>query len=108
MVAGVPVSLQGVDGLEVNELRSLADQVRDKLKSVIVVLGTVKADKASLLVAVTKDLSARFPAGELIKPLAAEIGGTGGGRPGMAQDGGKKEDERGAGVARAVKGREGR
>src|SRR5260370_30225599 len=75
--------------LEMNDLRSLADQVRDKLKSGIVVLGTVKADKASLLVAVTKDLAARFPASELIKPAATEIGGSGGGRPGMAQGGGK-------------------
>src|SRR5712692_4914160 len=89
MVAGVPVYLQRVDGLEINDLRSLADQVRDKLKSGIVVLGTVKADKASLLVAVTKDLAARFPASELIKPAATEIGGSGGGRAEMAQAGGK-------------------
>ncbi len=102
MVAGVPVYLQRVDGLEINDLRSLADQVRDKLKSGIVVLGTVKADKASLLVAVTKDLAARFPAGELIKPLAAEIGGTGGGRPEMAQAGGKQIDRLEAALAQAV------
>src|SRR2546428_654622 len=81
MVAGVPVYLQRVDGLEINDLRSLADQVRDKLKSGIVVLGTAKDGKASLLVGATKDLAARFPAGELIKPLAAEIGGAGGRRP---------------------------
>jgi alanyl-tRNA synthetase len=49
----------------------------------------VKDDTPALLVATTPDLSARFPAGELIKPLAAEIGGTGGGRPEMAQAGGK-------------------
>ena len=83
-------------------MRSLADQVRNKLKSVIVVLGTVKADKASLLVAVTKDLAARFPAGELIKPLAEEIGGTGGGRPEMAQAGGKQIDRLEAALAQAV------
>ncbi len=52
----------------------------------------VKDGKASLLLAVTKDLAARFPAGELIKPLAVEIGGTGGGRPEMAQAGGKQTD----------------
>src|SRR2546421_6409495 len=56
MVAGVPVHIQRVDGLEMNDLRSLADQVRDKLKSGIVALGTVKDDKASLLGAGTKDL----------------------------------------------------
>jgi alanyl-tRNA synthetase len=102
MVAGVPVYIQRVDGLEMNDLRSLADQVRDKLKSGIVVLGTAKADKASLLVAVTKDLAARFPAAELIKPLAAEIGGTGGGRPEMAQAGGKQIDRLDAALAQAA------
>src|SRR2546425_980474 len=102
MVAGVPVYLQRVDGLETNDLRSLADQVRDKLKSGIVVLGTVKDDKASLLVAVTKDLAARFPAGELIKPLAAEIGGTGGGRPEMAQARGQQNHPLDAALAPAL------
>jgi alanyl-tRNA synthetase len=56
------------------------------------VLGTVKDGKASLLLAVTQDLAERFPAGELIKPLATAIGGTGGGRPEMAQAGGKQTD----------------
>src|SRR5437867_2731490 len=102
MVAGVPVYIQRVDGLEMNDLRGLADQVRDKLKSGIVALGTVKDDKASLLVAVTKDLAARFPAGSLLKSLAAEIGGTGGGRPEMAQAGGKQIDRLDAALAQAV------
>src|SRR5213594_1834225 len=102
MVAGVPVYIQRVDGLEMNDLRALADTVREKLKSGIVALGSVKDDKASLLVAVTKDLAARFPAGELIKPLAAEIGGTGGGRPEMAQAGGKQIDRLDAALAQAV------
>ncbi len=102
MVAGVPVYIQRVDGLETNDLRSLADQVRDKLKSGIVVLGSVKDNKAALLVAVTKDLAARFPAGELIKPLAVEIGGTGGGRPEMAQAGGKQIERLDAALAQAV------
>lgn len=92
MVAGVAVYVQRVDGLEMHDLRTLADQVRDKLKSGIVLLGSVKDDKSALLLAVTKDLAVRFPAGELIKPLAAAIGGTGGGRPDMAQAGGKQTD----------------
>ena len=91
-VAGVSVYVQRVDGLEMNDLRTLADTVRDKLKSGIIALGSVKDGKASLLLAVTKDLAARFPAGELINPLAVEIGGTGGGRPEMAQAGGKQTD----------------
>jgi len=88
-VSGISVYNHQMDGMEMNDLRALADIVRDREKSCIVVLGSVKDDKASLLVAVTKDLSGRFPANELIKPLAAIIGGTGGGRPEMAQAGGK-------------------
>ena len=84
-----------------NDLRALADIVRDREKSCIVVLGSVKDDKASLLVAVTKDLSGRFPANELIKPLAAIIGGTGGGRPEMAQAGGKLTHEMDRALAQA-------
>jgi alanyl-tRNA synthetase len=102
VVAGVSVYVQRVDGMEMNDLRTLADQVRDKLKSGIVALGSVKDDKASLLLAVTKDLSARFPAGELIKPLAVEIGGTGGGRPEMAQAGGKQTDRLDEALAKIV------
>jgi alanyl-tRNA synthetase len=102
MVAGVSVYVQRVDGMEMNDLRTLADTVRDRLKSGVIALGSVKDDKASLLVAVTKDLSARFPAGELIKPLAAEIGGTGGGRPEMAQAGGKQTERLDEALAKIV------
>ena len=72
------------------EMRMLADELRDKLKSGVVALGAVTDDgKVALLVVVTKDLTAKIKAGDLIKPLAAEVGGTGGGRPEMAQAGGK-------------------
>src|SRR5438445_1605757 len=99
-VKGVPVYAQRVDGLEMNDLRTLADSLRDKLKSAIIVLGSAKDSKASLLLSVTKDLSSRFPAGELIKPLAAEIGGTGGGRAEMAQAGSKDITRLDAALAR--------
>jgi alanyl-tRNA synthetase len=89
-VGGIPVHAQRTDGLDVNGMRALADQVRDKLKSGVVALGAATGDgKVSLLVVVTKDLVDRLKAGDLIKPLAAEVGGTGGGRPEMAQAGGK-------------------
>jgi len=97
-VAGVSVYTQRVDGMEMKDLRTLADSIREKLKSGVIVLGSVQDDKASLLVATTSDLSARLPAGELIKPLAAEIGGTGGGRAELAQAGGKNP----AGLASAL------
>ena len=89
-VAGVTVHRQRTDGLDVNGMRALADQLRDKLKSGVIALGAATDDgKVSLLVVVTKDLIGRLKAGELIKAMAAEVGGTGGGRPEMAQAGGK-------------------
>ena len=88
-VAGVTVHSQRLDDLDMKDLRTVADTLRQRLKSGIILLGSVKDGKASLLVTASPDLAARFPAGELIKPLAAEVGGTGGGRPEMAQAGGK-------------------
>lgn len=89
-VAGVAVHSQRVDGLDVNGMRALADQLRDKLKSGVIALGAATGDgKVSLLVVVTKDLIGRLKAGELIKAMAVEVGGSGGGRPEMAQAGGK-------------------
>jgi len=89
MVAGIQVHVQRTDGLDVNGMRALADQLRDKLKSGVVALGAANGGKVSLLVVVTKDLIDRLKAGNLIKEMAAEVGGTGGGRPEMAQAGGK-------------------
>jgi alanyl-tRNA synthetase len=89
-VAGVPVHVQRTDGLDMNAMRQLADQLRDKLKSGVVALGAATDDgKVSLLAVVTKDLTGKIKAGELVKVMAAEVGGTGGGRPEMAQAGGK-------------------
>jgi alanyl-tRNA synthetase len=89
-IAGVQVHVQRTDGLDVNGMRALADQLRDKLKSGVVALGAATDDgKVSLLVVVTKDLIGKLNAGVLIKEMAAEVGGTGGGRPEMAQAGGK-------------------
>jgi alanyl-tRNA synthetase len=89
-VAGVTVHTQRTDGLDVNGMRALADQLRDKLKSGVIALGAATGDgKVSLLVVVTKDLLGMLKAGDLIKAMAAEVGGTGGGRPEMAQAGGK-------------------
>ena len=88
-IAGVQVHVQRTDGLDVNGMRALADQLRDKLKTGVVALGAANDGKVSLLVVVTKDLIVRLKAGDLIKSMAAEVGGTGGGRPEMAQAGGK-------------------
>ncbi|MDH4011209.1 MAG: DHHA1 domain-containing protein, partial [Desulfobacterales bacterium] len=73
-------------------LRDLADRLKEKIKSGIVVLGSVKGPKAFLIVGVTKDLTDRFHAGNVIKQIAGTVGGSGGGRPDMAQAGGTQPE----------------
>jgi alanyl-tRNA synthetase len=69
-------------------LRELADKLRDKLGDAVVLVGSRAGGKASLVLTVSKSLTGRFKAGELIGPIAARVGGKGGGRPDMAQAGG--------------------
>jgi alanyl-tRNA synthetase len=78
-----------VSGLEKDALRGLADSLRDRLKTGVVVLAAENDGKAQLLVSVTKDLTGRVKAGQLVKELAPIIGGGGGGRPDFAEAGGK-------------------
>ncbi len=82
-------------------LRALADRFKDKIKSGIVVLGSVANDKALLVVVVTKDLTDRFHAGKMIKDVAAVVGGGGGGRPDMAQAGGTVPEKLDAALEKA-------
>ncbi len=84
-------------------LRDLADRLKEKLKSGIVVLGSVNGPKAFLIVAVTKDLTKRFHAGNVIKQIASTVGGSGGGRPDMAQAGGTKPEKLDAALEEAYK-----
>jgi alanyl-tRNA synthetase len=69
-------------------LREMADHYKDKLKSGVIVLGAATGDKALLIAAVTKDLTDRYHAGNIVKQVAEIVGGRGGGRPDMAQAGG--------------------
>jgi alanyl-tRNA synthetase len=69
-------------------LRELAERLRDKLGSAVVLVGAASADKAMLVLTVSKDLTDRYKAGDLIKGIAQIVGGSGGGRPDMAQAGG--------------------
>jgi len=88
-VKGVKVLAHRVDNLERAQLRTLVDQLRDKIGSGVVVLGSASDGVVSLVVAVTKDLTGRVLAGKVISPLAQKVGGKGGGRPDMAEAGGK-------------------
>ncbi len=87
-VKGIKVLAQRVDGLDKGQMRTLVDTLRTKLGSGIVVLGAAAEDKVSLIVGVTKDLTARIQAGKVVGQLAALVGGKGGGRPDLAEAGG--------------------
>ncbi len=92
-VKGIKVLAAEVEIPDPKALRDFADQLRDKLQSGIVVLGARTDNKATLVVMVTKDVTKQCPAGTIIKPLAEIVGGRGGGRPDMAQAGGKEPDK---------------
>jgi alanyl-tRNA synthetase len=86
---GVKVLTHRVDNLERSQLRTLVDQLRDKIGSGVVVLGSATNGNVSLIVGVTKDLTDRIQAGKVIAPVAQKVGGKGGGRPDLAEAGGK-------------------
>src|SRR5208282_1827262 len=88
-VKGVKVLAHRVDNLERVQLRTLVDQLRDKIGSGVVVLGSASNGSVSLIVGVTKDLINRVQAGKVIGPVAQKVGGKGGGRPDLAEAGGK-------------------
>ena len=71
----------------------LAEQLRDRLGSSVVLLGSEAEGKAQLVLTVSKPLTERFKAGNLIRPIAEMVGGSGGGRPDMAQAGGTQLDK---------------
>ncbi len=88
-VKGVKVLAHRVDNLERAQLRTLVDQLREKIGSGVVVLGSASNGNVSLIVGVTKDLTSRVQAGRVIGPVAQKVGGKGGGRPDLAEAGGK-------------------
>jgi len=88
-IKGVKVLAQRVDALDKSQMRNLVDELRGKLGSGVVVLGAATAEgKVSLIVGVTKDLTAKLQAGKIVGLLAAKVGGKGGGRPDLAEAGG--------------------
>jgi alanyl-tRNA synthetase len=99
-VQGVKVVATKVDGADAGALRNAVDQLKDRLKSAVVVLASVEGPEKIILVAgVTSDLTARIKAGELVGSIAAQVGGRGGGRPDFAQAGGTKPDALDAALA---------
>jgi alanyl-tRNA synthetase len=88
-VCGVKVLAHRVDNLERAQLRTLVDQLRDKLGSGVVVVGSAADGNVSLIAGVTKDLTSRIQAGKVVGAVAAKVGGKGGGRPDLAEAGGK-------------------
>jgi alanyl-tRNA synthetase len=87
-VGDVDLLIARLDGLDGKKLREQCDKLRDRLHSGVIVLAGANDNKAALLVAVSKDLTPRIKAGDIIKPLAEMVGGRGGGRPDLAQAGG--------------------
>ncbi|MDF1822303.1 MAG: alanine--tRNA ligase [Alcanivoracaceae bacterium] len=87
-VAGVKVLAEQLDGADGKTLRAAMDKLKDKVGSGVILLAATEGDKISLVAGVTKDLTDRFKAGELMRHVAEQVGGKGGGRPDMAQGGG--------------------
>ena len=92
-IKGVKVIAAQVEGVDGNELRALMDQLKDKLKSGIVLLGSASGPKVSLIAGVTSDLVGKVKAGELVSFAAGQVGGKGGGKPEMAQAGGTQPEK---------------
>jgi alanyl-tRNA synthetase len=101
-VKGVKVLSQRVAALDRGQMRTLVDNLRNKLGSGVVVLGSAAEDgKVALIVGVTKDLTGRVQAGKIVGQIAQRVGGSGGGRPDLAEAGGKDAAQLDAALAGA-------
>jgi len=102
-VKGVKVAVQRVENVDRNQMRVLVDNLRNKLGSGVVVLGSASQEdgKVAIVVGVTKDLTDRVQAGKIVGQVAQKVGGSGGGRPDMAEAGGKDPSQLDAALASA-------
>ncbi|MDH3614189.1 MAG: alanine--tRNA ligase [Gammaproteobacteria bacterium] len=91
-IDGIKVLATRIDGADAKTLREAVDRYKDKLQSAVVVLGSVDDGVVRLAAGVTKNNTDRIRAGDLIKPVAEQVGGKGGGRPDFAQAGGSKPE----------------
>jgi len=91
-IAGVPVITRLVPGLSIAELRNLSDTLRSRVKSGVVIVGTMNDGKTSVVAAVTRDLVGRVPASRVATRIGQALGGSGGGKADLAEAGGKREE----------------
>ncbi|MBH0174776.1 alanine--tRNA ligase [Fictibacillus sp. 23RED33] len=102
-INGVFVIAKKVNGMDMNGLRSIVDDLKNKLQSGVVILGAENGGKVNIVAGVTKDLVTKgYHAGNLVKEVAVRCGGGGGGRPDMAQAGGKDPEKLQEGIDSAV------
>jgi len=87
-INGIKLLSEKIEGVETKDLRDILDKMKDKLSKAVVILALVKDNKISLVSGVTKNLTDQYHAGEILKHVALQIDGKGGGRPDMAQGGG--------------------
>jgi alanyl-tRNA synthetase len=100
-IDGTTVLVSQVDAVDAKQLREIADHVKEKLRSAVVVLASAGEHNVNLVASVTPDLTRRYHAGNIIKELARMVGGGGGGRPDFAQAGGKEPARMAAALKRA-------
>ena len=98
-IDGIKVLATRMDGADARTLRDAVDRFKDKLQSAVVVLGAVENGKVRLAAGVTKNNTDRIRAGDVIKPVAEQVGGKGGGRPDFAQAGGSNPEQLDAALA---------
>ncbi|QIR13844.1 alanine--tRNA ligase [Shewanella aestuarii] len=98
-INGVKVLVKKLEGVDAGSLRGLQDELKQKLKSAIIVLGVAKEGKVNLIAGVSNDLTKQVKAGELVAMVAQQVGGKGGGRPDMAQAGGTQPEALDAALA---------
>ena len=91
-INGVKVLVANLEGVEAKSLRSMMDDIKNRIGEGVVVLGVADDKKVNLIAGVTKNLTAKIKAGELVNFVASQVGGKGGGRPDMAQAGGDKPE----------------
>ena len=100
-INGIKLLAAELDGADNAALRDTLDKLKDKLGSAVIVLGSKADGKVALIAGVTKDLTGRFKAGELVNHVAQQVGGKGGGRPDMAQAGGTQPENLSSAIASA-------